>query len=303
MTTYTKTKAKFDALGEEFRGVLIMFVAAFFFSTMGYFTKMLTAHHNAFEIVFFRNIVSFAILGVLMLMFRTDNAGGKPLLLIMRGFFGFISMFCFFYSISVLPFATASTFHKTSPIFTAVFAGLVLKEKSGLKVWLAILVGFAGVLLVLRPSHIDHVGAVVGLCGGIIAAMAYTSVRGLAKYYDARTIVMSFSLAGLVGSSLYFLIRYLAGDPRYHSTQFIPTGIDIFYMILVGVLALIAQWLMSVAYKYGRASVISTVNYVGIIFATVFGYIAGDGWPGLVSMLGIFFVGASGVMVGLSRKN
>jgi len=304
MITYTRSKAKFDALGEELRGVLIMFVAAFFFSLMGFFIKLLSLHHNTFEIVFFRNIVSFALIACTMLIFKPKSVGGKPFLLIMRGVFGFMAMFCFFYSISVLPLATASTFVKTSPIFTAIFAGYLLKEKSGLKVWTAILIGFAGVLLVLRPAQaIAPAGAVAGLCGGVIAAMAYTSVRGLAKYYDARTIVLSFSIAGLVGSTMYFIYRLLIHDPRYLSSEFIPTGIDIFYIFMVGLLAFIAQWLMSTAYGFGRASVVSTVSYVGLIFSTIFGFIAGDGWPGIVSLFGIFLVGLSGVLVGLAKKN
>jgi drug/metabolite transporter (DMT)-like permease len=303
MTTYTATKDKFNALGDELRGILIMFFAAFFFSLMGFFIKLLSFHHATFEIVFFRNIVSFALLGTTMLFIKPTSKGGKPLLLVMRGVFGFSAMFCFFYSISVLPLATASTFVKTSPIFTAIFAGFILKERAGAKVWTAILIGFVGVLMILKPSQaISTSGAIAGLCGGVIAAMAYTSVKGLADCYDARTIVLSFSTAGLVGSTIYFISRIVVGDPRYMSTEFIPAGIDIFYVVMVGTLASIAQWLMSVAYKYGRASVISTVSYVGLIFSVIFGFFAGDGWPGLISMAGIFLVGLSGILVGLAKK-
>jgi len=303
MTTYAATKAKFDALGEELRGVLIMFLAALFFSTMGLFIKLLSLHHNTFEIVFFRNIVSFALLAGSMLFYKSKSIGGKPLLLVMRGVFGFSAMFCFFYSISVLPLATASTFVKTAPIFTAIFAGLILKEKSGIKVWSAVIIGFLGVLLILKPSQaIAPAGAVAGLCGGVIAAMAYTSVKGLANFYDARTIVLSFSTAGLIGSTAYFIFQLLKGNERYMSTAFIPRGEDIIFVILVGVLASIAQWLMSVAYKYGRASVISTVSYFGLIFSTMFGYMAGDGWPSGLALAGIFLVGLSGIMVGLTKK-
>ncbi|PLX68700.1 MAG: EamA family transporter [Denitrovibrio sp.] len=303
MTTYNATKAKFNALGEELRGVLIMFFAAFFFSLMGFFIKMLSAHHNTFEIVFFRNIVSFTILAGSMLFYKSNSKGGKPVLLVMRGVFGFSAMFCFFYSISVLPLAMASTFVKTAPIFTALFAGYILKEKAGTKVWTAIIIGFIGVLLILKPSQaIAPAGAIAGLCGGVIAAMAYTSVKGLANNYDARTIVLSFSVAGLVGSTIYFMSRLIMGDARYLSTDFIPVGVDIFYVVMVGLLASIAQWLMSVAYKYGRASVISTVSYVGLIFSTVFGYFAGDGWPGMISLFGICLVGLSGILVGMAKK-
>ncbi len=73
-----------------------------------------------------------------MLFYKSSSIGGKPFLLVMRGVFGFSAMFCFFYSISVLPLATASTFVKTAPIFTALFAGYILKEKAGPKVWTAL---------------------------------------------------------------------------------------------------------------------------------------------------------------------
>jgi drug/metabolite transporter (DMT)-like permease len=294
---------KLEGMNEELRGVLIMFFAAFFFSLMGFFIKLLSASHNTFEIVFFRNIVSFALIGATMLVKKPVSIGGKPVLLVMRGIFGFTAMFCFFYTISVLPLATASTFVKTSPIFTAIFAGFFLKEKSGGKVWTAILIGFAGVLMILKPAQsIAMTGAVAGLAGGVIAAMAYTSVRGLANVYDARVIVLSFSAAGLVGSSVYFIFRVFMNDPRYMDMGFIPTGENLFYIVMVGALASVAQYLMSVAYAHGRASVISTVSYVGLIFSTVFGFAAGDGWPDMLSMFGIFLVGVSGVMVGLAKS-
>lgn len=303
MTSYTSAKTKFNSLNEELRGILIMLAASFFFSTMGFFIKLIARHHTTFEIVFFRNIVSLFIIGTTLMMFKPKGSGGRPFLLVMRGVFGFCAMFCYFYSISVLPLATASTFNKTSPIFTAILAGILLKEKSGGKVWGAVLVGFAGVMFIMRPSHnVPLLGAAAGLMGGVIAAMAYTSIRKLAEYYDARVIVMSFSIAGLTGSSVYFIMRMLQGDPRYLSTQFIPHGMDLFYVIMVGALASLAQWMMSVAYKYGRASVISTINYFGIIFATVYGYVAGDGWPGAVSFAGIGLVVLSGVLVGVARQ-
>lgn len=303
MTSYAETKAKFTALNEELRGVLMMFAASFFFSLMGFFIKLLSAHHNTFEIVFFRNIVSFAVIGLSMYFIRPSSIGGKPFLLVLRGIFGFLAMFCFFYTVSVLPLATASTFVKTSPIFTAILAGFLLKEKTGGRVWTAVLLGFAGVVIILKPSHaIAPTGALTGLSAGLIAAMAYTSIKGLAKYYDARTIVMAFSTAGLVGSSVFFIYRFAVADPRYTSWEFVPAGADIAYVLMVGILASVAQWLMSVAYKYGRASVISTISYVGLIFSTVFGYIAGDGWPGALSLLGIFMIGISGIMVGMAKK-
>jgi drug/metabolite transporter (DMT)-like permease len=126
MTAYTATKDRFNALGEELRGVLIMFAAAFFFSLMGFFIKLLSAHHSTFEIVFFRNIVSFSLLAGSMVFFKPKSIGGRPFLLVMRGVFGFSAMFCYFYSISTLTLATASTLSKSAPIFTAIFAGYIL---------------------------------------------------------------------------------------------------------------------------------------------------------------------------------
>lgn len=303
MTAYNSAKTKFLALSDEPRGIAIMFAATFLFSTMGFFIKLVSVHHTTFEIVFFRNIVSLVILAVSMYVSKPVQKGGRPMLLVMRGVFGFFAMFCYFYSIQVLPLASASTFNKTSPIFTAIFAGLFLKEKTGVKVWAAVLVGFAGVLLIMRPSHeVDLSGAIAGLMGGMIAAMAYTSIKELAKYYDARVIVVSFSVAGISGALLYFAVHVYVGDPRYLNYQFIPQGIDIVYIVLIGTFAAMAQWMMSVSYKYGRASVLSTIGYFGIVFATVYGFIGGDGWPGFVTLGGISLVGISGILVGLAKK-
>lgn len=287
---------------DEMKGILTMLLASFFFSSMGFFVKKLSPHHTPMEIIFFRNIVSLAFIAVSVIISRPVQNGGRPFLLAMRGVYGFLGMFFYFSSIGMLPLASASTFGKTSPLFTAIIAMILIKEKAGIRVWLSILIGFAGVLLILKPTgNTSLSGSLYGVASGFFGALAYTTVRSLAPYYNARTMVLAFSLAGLSGSSIYITTMYLAGAERYVSFAFVPHGIDIFYMFMVGLIAVVAQYFMSRAYYFGRASIVSTMSYSELIFSTIAGYIAGDALPDFLSFCGIFLVGLSGILIVRAR--
>ncbi len=289
---------------EEMKGILYMLLASFLFSCMGFFIKKLSVHHAPMEMIFFRNVVSLTLIIGSMLIFKPSNQGGKPFLLAMRGIYGFTAMFFYFFSVSVLPLATAATFSKTSPMFTAVIGGIMLKEKTGSKLWTSIIVGFIGILLILKPSgEISLLGSLAGIGCGFFAALAYATVRGLANYYDARMMVMSFSLAGLGGSSLYFIVMHFMGAPRYNSLAFIPVGIDIFYMFMLGLVAVVAQYYMSRSYFFGRVALMSTVGYSELLFSVFTGMLAGDMFPDSLSLMGIMLVGFSGILIMRARKS
>lgn len=287
---------------DELRGIIMMLGASLMFSAMGFFVKKLTPHHTSMEIIFFRNVVTLVLILASLSFNPPVQQGGKPFLLAMRGVYGFIAMFFYFYSVSALPLATASTFGKTSPLFTAIIATIMIKEKAGFRVWLSIFVGFAGVLFILKPGGNSSLyGSLSGVASGFFAALAYATVRGLSGYYDARTMVLSFSLAGFSGSLLYMTIMFLSGADRYVNFAFLPHGMDIFYIFMVGIIAAVAQYLMSRAYYYGRAAVVSTVSYSELIFSTFAGYIAGDALPDIFSLFGIVLVGFSGILIVRSR--
>ena len=172
-----------------------MLLASLMFAFMGAFAKLASQHLPSLEVVFFRNIA-----GVILILSAISKKplrqkGGKPFLLLFRGTMGFMALLSFFYLIAHIPLGDAMTWSKTSPIFTAVFAWLFLKEQMTPRAWIAVFVGFIGIVLITKPTGIGFSKYdLLGLFSGIGAALAYTSIRELKKYYETRMIVLSFSV-------------------------------------------------------------------------------------------------------------
>ena len=125
-----------------------MLIASFTFAVMGAFAKLASQSMSSLEVVFFRNIAGVFLVGLAVLKKPMRHQGGKPFLLFFRGFMGFVALLAFFYNIAHIPLGDAMTYSKTSPIFTAIFAWLFLNEKLSRKAWLAIFVGFIGILFI-----------------------------------------------------------------------------------------------------------------------------------------------------------
>ena len=134
------------------RGVLYMLLASFFFAVMGAFAKLSSDSMSSLEVVFFRNVFGVALVGYAVLKKPMQHEGGKPFLLFFRGFMGFVALLAFFYNIAHIPLGDAMTFSKTSPIFTALFAWLFLQEKLPKTAWMAVFIGFAGIVFIAKPS-------------------------------------------------------------------------------------------------------------------------------------------------------
>ncbi|WP_081647021.1 DMT family transporter [Limisalsivibrio acetivorans] len=291
----------------ETAGVLIMLLASALFATMGYFVKRLGETHGTGEIVFFRNLIALMVLLPGILMHRSEIKGGRPFLLALRGLFGFAALFAYFHTITIIPLATAATFMKTAPLFTALLAWIFLKEKSDPKIWFSVVAGFIGIMLILDPGSGVHItGALLGLFAGFMAASAYTSIRQLRSHYPPSVIVASFAVFGVIGPS----IIYAGGDfgiisQNFHRMLFhsMPGGIEWFFVLAVGLLATISQYLMTKAYALGRASVIATSSYSSLVFASIAGYMAGDALPDISDICGIILVALSGIIVGVSTRN
>jgi len=192
--------------------VKYMLISSFLFSFTGGFAKDLSTYMNSIEVVFFRNIS-----GVIIILFAIyknplKQKGGKPFLLFIRGFVGFSALLMYFYNIAHIPLAEAMTFNKISPIFTALFSYFLLKEQLSKLGWSGILIGFVGILFITNPaldglSKSDY----FGVLSGVGAALAYTSIRELRKYYESRAIVLSFMVVGTAGPILLLFLGQFYG--------------------------------------------------------------------------------------------
>ncbi|MDR1284577.1 MAG: DMT family transporter [Campylobacteraceae bacterium] len=282
-------------------GVLYMLIASFCFALMGVFVKILSSSFGILEITFFRNIFGVALIGVTLFNSPLKNKGGKIGLLFFRGIIGFLALLAWFYNIAHIPLADAMTFSRTAPIFTAVIAFFALNERLSKKGWAAIFIGFAGVIFIMKPSGLSlKTTDIMGLFSGFGAALAYTSVRELKKYYDTRTIVLFFMSAGSICPVLMVLANnflHISFFGEFFGNVSVPKGIDWIYIICMGVFATIAQIFMTRAYGATKAGIVSAVSYADIVFSVIFGTIIWNSFPDLFGLFGIILVILSGIIV------
>ncbi|MCF6339819.1 MAG: DMT family transporter [Sulfurimonas sp.] len=282
-------------------GVKYMLIASFSFAIMGAFAKLASEHMSSLEVVFFRNIFGVIIITLAIIKNPMIHKGGRPFLLFFRGFMGFLALLAFFYNIAHIPLGDAMTWSKTSPIFTAIFAFLLLNEKLSWSGWLAILIGFGGIVLITQPTGIGFSKYdILGLFSGIGAALAYTSIRELKKYYDTRAIVLSFMGIGTIGPIFLFILSsYVKVDELdFILGEFImPSGVVWFYVIGMGLFATLSQVLMTKAYGLEKAGIIGAVSYSNILFSIAVGVMLGDALPNLVTICGIILIVLAGIVV------
>lgn len=283
------------------KGVLYMLFASFLFAIMGGFAKELSSSMSSLEVVFFRNIFGVVLIGFMVFKSPIKQKGGKPFLLFFRGFIGFLALLAFFYNIANISLADAMTFSKTSPIFTAFFAYIFLKEKMSIYGWVALFIGFVGIVLITQPEGLLFKKTdILGILSGVGAALAYTSVRELKSYYDTRSIVLSFMITGTLGPLvLLFLAPYIqVSELDFMFADFsMPKGMDWVNVLGLGLFATMAQMYMTKAYGETKAGIVGAVSYSNIVFAIVIGLFLGDALPNLITSLGIATIFIAGILV------
>lgn len=282
-------------------GVRYMLFASLMFALMGAFAKLLSSNLPSIEVVFFRNVFGFFLVAATILKKPMKHTGGKPFLLLFRGMMGFLALLAFFYNIGHIPLGDAMTYSKTSPIFTALFAWIFLKEALGLRGWLALAIGFAGIVLIAKPTGmmLDKT-AWLGIFSGVGAALAYTAVRELRQYYDTRAIVLSFMGVGIVGPLvLMALSPYVPSNEldMLFASFVMPTGVEWGYIVMLGLFATLAQVYMTKAYAATKAGIVGAVSYSNIPFSVMVGLLIDDPFPDPVTWGGIFLIVTAGIIV------
>ncbi len=281
--------------------ILYMVFASFLFALTMAFAKLLSVSMGAVEVTFWRNAIGLIVVGFTLFATPIKNIGGKPYILAFRGVIGTIALLTFFYTIGATSLSNAIVYAKTEPIFTALLAFFLLKEKLKFSSYMAIFTGFFGVVILSGMEwNLLHA---MGILTGFLSALAYISVRNLSPYYDERSIVLSFMICGtvipliLIISGHFFVFETL--EP-FFSPFVVPSLIDSVWIILMGIAAAFGQIYMTRAYLYAKAGVVSAVSYSVVLFATIFGIILGDTLPTLTVLFGGAMIVLSGIL--LSRN-
>ena len=220
---------------------------------------------HPFEITFFRNL--FGLFAILPLALRGGVASLKsrqPGLQLLRSGFGLVAMLTWFYGLSVVPIAQATALSFTSVIFGSIGAALVLGERMGLRRWSAVLAGFIGALVILRPGF-DEVdpAALIVMLSSILWAAALLTVKRLATT-DTVVCIVTWNSILLTVLSL----------PVAMTVWVTPTGEQLLWLALIGVLATLGHLAMTGAFKASAATVVFPVDYTRLLWASVIGYVA-----------------------------
>ncbi|MEZ0315360.1 MAG: DMT family transporter [Methylophilaceae bacterium] len=274
-------------------GSLWMLVAAVFFTIMGVLVKLGSAKFSAAELVFYRSL--FGLVFIYSFTRINGYSLATPLLSkhMGRAIVGFIALLLLFYAISELPLATAVTLNYTSPLFMATLSPFFLHERPRKILIVAIVLGFAGVALLLKPSlHIDElIAGGAGLLSGLLAGIAYIHVTqlGRAGEPDWRT-VFYFTLVCTLGGGIWMLVY------QFH----VLAWRDLPLLLGLGLSATIAQLAMTRAYRTGKPLVVGSLAYTTVALSSLFGIVfwgetlSPDRWLaiGLIMLSGIISVRA-----------
>jgi S-adenosylmethionine uptake transporter len=272
---------------------LLIVIASFLFATMGVCVKLASPLYSAGEIVMYRGVV-----GLLMMwsLARWRGIGLRttvPAMHFWRSLTGATALSCWFYAIGQLPLATGITLNYTSSVWMALFlmGGAVLLGAARVdgRLVATVLIGFVGVALILRPTiERDQLWpGLVGLASGMLAAMAYLQVTALGRLGEPEVrIVFYFSIGGIAAGLLTTLA---AGSWHAHEAW------GVFLLAAIGVLATVAQLMMTRAYGTGRPLVNASLQYLGIAFSFAYGVLLFDDALRPMAVLGAALIVVSGI--------
>jgi len=244
-----------------------MVLASFLFATMGVCVKLASAYYTPGEVMFYRGLTGAFLIWLLSRSRGLTLATRIPATHFWRSLTGVSAMFLWFYALGNLPLATAMTLNYMSSVWMALFliggAAMLGAARVDGRLVGTVLLGFAGVALILRPTieqdQLWH--GLMGLLSGMISATAYLQVAALARAGEPEVrIVFYFSLGG----ALFGLVTTAWTGMHAHALK------GVVLLVAVGLLATVAQLMMTRAYSTGRALVNASLQYLGIAFS--FGY-------------------------------
>jgi drug/metabolite transporter (DMT)-like permease len=251
------------------RAIGYMLAASFLIIVLDTAVKWLAKGYSPLQIGFVRYLMGLCIavgiatraggIGTL----RTRRIGGH----LLRSALNLTTMLSFYYALRLLPLADSIAINFAAPLFVTALSGPMLGEHVGIRRWLAVAFGFAGVLLAVQPSPGGiSPGAALALLSGLTWALTIVTSRQISGTESSHTILFYYSLAVVV--VLGAAMPSLWIEPSFH---------DWIWFIVVGISGSFGQFCYNQAFRYGEASLVAPLDYLSIVWATLFGFaIFGD---------------------------
>ena len=265
-----------------------MILASLFFATMSVCIKYASAHFGTFELVLYRGLIGIAFMAGMCRAQKVSLRTTIPMMHLWRSVIGVASLSAWFYAIAHLPLATAMTLNYMSGVWVAAFlvgGTLVMGrlQDAGRQgpVVLTVIGGFAGVIMILRPTIEQNqlFAGVIGLLSGLGAALAYMQVAALGRVGEPESRTVFYFSVGTAVTGLVCSVLFTGFSPWSW-----PQAV---WLLPIGVLAALGQLSMTLAYSKGATLVVANLQYSGIVFSALYGlFLFGDqipliGWAGM----------------------
>ena len=267
------------------RAALYMVGAALLFAAMGAGVKEASRELPNTMVVFFRNAVGFLALLPWLLRgglanLRTRHLGEH----VVRGVAGLLAMVCFFYAIAHLRLADAMLLNQSVPLFLPFVESLWLREPLPERIFGPILVGFLGLVLILKPgTGLFEPAAVVGALSAVFAAVAQVGIRRLTRTEPTTRIVFYFAVIASLLSGLPLARTWVTPSPRLWAV-----------LLVLGTLATFGQLCLTRAYAHAPAAQVGPFIYAGPVFASLLDWLLWGTLPDRVWVVGaVLVVGAA----------
>lgn len=292
---------------QSMRGIAYLCLGVFVFSAQDAIIKQVSGAYAITQVVFLRSCVGLPILWVLM----QKEAGWAQALwahkapLALRGLIMLGAYGTYYMAFPALPLADAVALYFTVPLFVTALAGPVLGERVDWKVWVAVLLGFVGVLVMLQPgSGLFEPAALLSLFSAALYGMAMLMARKFGG--QLPTAVMAFYQNGMfmVGPALIAAGLYLAGiaHASHPSLLFLvrpwvmPTLTDALLIGVCGVVAAVGTLLLTAAYRVAKSSTVTPFEYTGILWAPLWGFLFFAEVPKFTTLVGALIIGGAGLI-------
>ncbi|KAF0171435.1 MAG: Integral membrane protein [Rhodobacteraceae bacterium] len=290
-------------------GILCLTAGIAVFSVQDLILKLLSGDYPLHQAMVLRSLTAIPFMLAIVRLFdgslRTLLSRGWPAML-GRGLLNFTAYTAYYLALAALPMATTVALYFTAPLIITVLSVIVLHERVSAKRWLAVIAGFAGVLIMVRPGGdlFDWAALLPVFCG-----FAYAASMILARTMGSRDTAaamafwgnIAFLLCGLALSAWYGTGQH-AGD-AHPSLAFLtrgwatPTGFDLFLMCACGAIAAIGLTLLTHAYAISQSSVVAPFEFTFAFWGILWGWLFWSDLPDALGWLGIAIIIAAGVSV------
>ncbi|WP_319484628.1 DMT family transporter [uncultured Cohaesibacter sp.] len=276
-------------------GIIMMQFSVFFFGTNDVFNKLVADGLATGQMILFRSLFATVMVLILCVAMRHHKyiyQGLNPILLL-RGLCEALSAISCLVALKYLPLANVYAVLQSIPLITTAFAAVFLREAVGIRRWLAILVGFVGVMAIVRPG-LDGFNfySLFAVSAALLASSRDLFTRQIKADISLWVVTLTTMIVSALGGGILALFQItVEGDQGWQD----PTTLKLLYVAGAALFLTLGQYYVSIAMKNGQISVVSSFRYVSMPIALVYGYLIWGEVPDSLTWFGIVLILASGI--------